>query len=121
MKAFVAAALAALCLATPALAKERAAPNFSVIEENASIPFAGHAITSYRIAEDDSLLLQAGGRWYRATVWRSCAHDLKFEEALGFDTGAVGSFDKFSTVIVNGRRCPIQSLDRIQPPPRRAG
>ncbi|MET0181686.1 MAG: DUF6491 family protein [Caulobacterales bacterium] len=119
MKAMIIGAALAALAAGAAFADpkpENAAPRFSIVQEDASIPFSTTAIDSYQVSADDSLVIRAGSRWYRATVWAPCARDLKFENAIAFDAGGNGTLDKFGSVYVNGQRCPIQSLDRIERP-----
>lgn len=118
---FVLAALAVL--STPAYAEEQqeaeqAPVAFNVIESDVRVPFADVRVRDYQVARDDSLILRAGAnRWYRATIWEPCASDLRWAwDRIGLDTTPSGTLDKFSTVIVRGRRCPIRTLDRIERP-----
>ena len=87
----------------------------------ASIPFANHGgIRDWREAGDRTLYIQDRARhWYRATLMTS-AFDLPFTTAIGFDTGPIDRFDKFSSVVVRGQRYAVQSLVRVDgpPPPR---
>lgn len=114
----------AAALGGAALAEEQrvaAAPAFTIIEEDASIPFAGVRISGYEVADDSSLLIRTGpSQWYRATVWQTCRSDLRFENTIGFETRGTNTFDRFSSVIVDGRTCPIETIDRIERPARRA-
>lgn len=103
----------------PAAQAQSEAPAFAytVIEENARIPFGADEIDSFRVGRDGSLLLRAGHReWYRAVLWAPCRNDLRFEQHIGFTDRTNQAFDRFSTVVVDGARCPIQSLDRIEDP-----
>jgi hypothetical protein len=61
----------------------------------------------------------ARGKWYRAALMHSC-FDLPYAEAIGFETGGMDRFDRFSSVVVRGQRCAISSLTRIDAPPRKA-
>jgi hypothetical protein len=54
-------------------------------------------------------------RWYYGEFLGSC-HDLNFAQAIGFDTGGVSRFDKFSKIIVNGDRCVLNSLVTAEKP-----
>ncbi|MBU6408308.1 MAG: hypothetical protein KGS44_14445 [Alphaproteobacteria bacterium] len=90
---------------------------YTIIEEDARIPFGADEIDSFRVGRDGSLLLRAGpGDWYRAVVWAPCQRDLRFEQHIGVGDRVNTGFDRFSTVVVDGNRCPIQSLDRIEDP-----
>lgn len=118
MRAVSAFAAIVLTLALPACATpaDKTPPTFVVLKKNASIPFSGSTIRGFQVAEDDSLILDAGSRWYRAILWSSCQRDLKFESAIGLASRPTDTFDRFSRVIVDGRTCPIQSLDEIENP-----
>ena len=114
---------AAACVALAACAtapEEAAAPvTYTVVEADASIPFASRSVRNYRVGKDEgpSLLLEAGNdRWYRATLDESCSRDLRWEQAIGVRYDATDRLDKFSSVIIDGRRCTIKALDRIEDP-----
>ena len=42
---------------------------------------------------------------------------LRFAEHIGFETEASGSFSKFSSITVEGRKCPLTSLEKSDAPP----
>ena len=69
-------------------------------------------------ADRSSLIFHAGSNWYRATVWEPCQHDLRWENAIGVRSDPGGSLDRFGRVVVDGRSCPIRTLDRIERPTR---
>lgn len=84
-----------------------------------SIPFANHGgIRDWRADRDRGLWLQdAHGKWYYATVMSPCI-GLNFANSIGFDTRPMGSFDKFSAIVVpRSGRCTIQSLRPSGAPP----
>lgn len=115
------AALSTLCTvatAEPVGAPPRPEPTFTVIEGDARLAFADHRISGFSVARDNSLILRAGaGRWYRATLWQPCGRELRWAyDRIALDTGPSGTLDRFSTVIVNRMRCPIESIDRIERP-----
>ena len=85
--------------------------------ERAAIRFADYGgIENWRPAKDGSLLVEArNGTWYRATFHGPC-HDLKFAQQIGFVTDGTGTLDKFSSVLVDGRRCWFRSFERIESP-----
>lgn len=98
--------------------QEAEAPKFVVLEQDANIPFAAN-ISGYTLAEDGSVLINVGpNRVYRAVTWRTCRRDLRYEHAIGIDHRGGSRVDRYSTLIIDGRRCPIESLDRIEPPKR---
>ena len=86
----------------------------------ASIPFVNHrSIRNWRADGRNAVFIQdVSGQWYRATLMAGCS-DLPFAETVGFDAGATGRLDKFSSVIVRGQRCPFTSLVASAAPPSR--
>ena len=109
------AALAALLAPVPALARHEVP-----IGQETSIPFLSfNAIRSFRAIDRDTLYLQdLQRRWYRAELFGPCL-DLPFAQAIGFDVRGTNRLDRFSTVLVSGDRCQIQSLVRSEEPPTR--
>jgi hypothetical protein len=95
-----------------------AAAEFKPIEM--SIPFVSHGgIRDWRAIDRDTLYVQDIHRhWYRAELMGPC-HDLPFTEAIGFDARGTDRFDKFSSVIVRGQRCAVQSFVASGPPPKK--
>lgn len=122
LAAAVALSMSCAAFADPPASEEQAAPHFTVLEENARLPFANRVVSGYNVAGDNSLILHAGpSRYYRATLWPSCARDLRWSyEHIGLDTHPNGTLDRLSTVHVRGRTCPIETLDRIERPARGA-
>jgi hypothetical protein len=118
VRAASAFAVLLLTLTLPACATQAAKTpqTYVVLKKDASIPFSGSTIRGFQVADDDSLILDAGSRWYRAILWSSCQRDLKFESAIGLASRPTDTFDRFSRVLVDGRSCPIQSLDEIENP-----
>jgi hypothetical protein len=114
---FLIAPLLALGLAaSPAIAAEEQ-PEAEAPAE-ARIPFVNHGgIRDWRAAGSDTLYVQDRHRqWYKATLMHR-AIGLPFAQAIGFETRGVDSFDRFSTIVVEGQRIPVQSLVRIDAPP----
>ena len=109
--------VAALALATavPAVAA-------SDRPEEARIDFVDHGgIRDWRIVDRDTLLIRGrGNRWYKAELFAP-AWGLNFAHSIGFDTGFGGTFDRFSSVIVEGRRYPLRSLVEVERPTTRRG
>jgi hypothetical protein len=118
LRAAFAFAAILLTLALPACATQppKTLLTYVVLKKDASIPFSGSTIRGFQVADDDSLILDAGSRWYRAILWSNCQRDLKFESAIGLASRPTDTFDRFSRVIVDGRTCPIESLDEIENP-----
>jgi hypothetical protein len=85
----------------------------------AEIPFANHGgIRNWTADRDKGLWVQAlNKQWYYATFMGNCM-GLNFANSLAFDTSPLGTFDRWSTVIVPGQqRCAIQSLVPSDGPP----
>jgi hypothetical protein len=90
--------------------------------EEATIHFADHGvIQDFQADGREALYLRGvGSQWYHATLMGPC-NDLDFANAIGFDAGALGDFDRFSTLIVRGQRCAVKSVVKSGPPPGRKG
>jgi hypothetical protein len=120
-KTFIVAVTLAALSACAATEKEAAAAPvvYTVLEADASIPFASSGIRNFRVGKDAerSLLLEGPqGRWYRATLQSYCRSALPWEQAIAYKTDATDRFDKFSSVVIDGRSCQVQALDRIADP-----
>lgn len=105
---------------SPASASAAAAdaPSFPyvVLEENARITFASR-IDSFSVDDDDAIIFRAGLRqYYRATLFPGCGRDAQFEFAIGLPHRALSDLSRFDSLIIDGRRCPIRTLDRIENP-----
>jgi hypothetical protein len=48
-------------------------------------------------------------QWYYAETFGPCI-GLKFANRIGFVTEPSGSFDRFSSIIVDGQKCTIDTL-----------
>ena len=120
-KPFIIAAICASALIGGcATSTEAAAPpvTYTVVKADASIPFA-NTIRNYRTGKDveKSLLLEgSNGNWYRARLDSFCARALPWENAIGVVQDATNSFDKFSTVVIDGQRCRVVAVDQIADP-----
>ena len=103
------AAAALLSLAATASAAERV-----------SIPFANNGgIDDWRADGDKGLYLRArGGQWYQAKLFGPCL-GLNFTETIGYVPEADGSLDNSSSIIVDGQRCNLQTLEKSDKPPTR--
>lgn len=119
MKHLWIAPILALGLAsTPALANDGGAP--ADTRQEARIPFVDHGgIRDWRVGDRDTIYIQDRHRdWYEATLMAP-ATGLPFVWAIGFDTGALGTFDRFSSVVIDGQRYALASLVKIDEPPSR--
>jgi|GEM_PF-618055 len=107
--------------ATPAAGGDEAAQprrGATASGEEARIPFPEYGgIDSWRPVDDDTLYIKGrSGQWYRAELMGPCI-GLRHKVAIGFEIRPAGSFDRFSSIIVDGQRCPLRSLTKIESPP----
>lgn len=88
---------------------------------NASIPFVNHGgIRDWQAPNNRTLYVQSRNRqWFRAELMGPC-QGLDFADRIGFHTGPSNTFDRFSSIVVRGRRCHIASLERADGPARGA-
>ena len=109
--------VAAISLGT-AMAESNNSPTAS---RDASIAFANHgAIWDWRANGQNGLWVQASNRkWYYATFMGPCV-GLNFANSIGFDTGPMGSLDRWSAVIVpRWGKCTFNSFEASDGPPAR--
>jgi Family of unknown function (DUF6491) len=100
-------------LANEAPADPLAEAGYVVVEPDARISALRH-VTGFEVLSDNQLILRAGAsRLYRAQLGGTCGRGLRFEWRLGLNTWG-GEVSRFSDVIVDGRRCPIRALDRVE-------
>jgi hypothetical protein len=113
------AAAASLGGAGPAAAEpEREA----AYEEEVRVPFLHVGrFRTFRATDNRTLYIRATNRrWYRITTMGPCPN-LPWARAIGIDNHGGVTLDRFSTLIVEDDRCPVQSVVRSsEPPPRRA-
>jgi hypothetical protein len=122
-RAFLFPAMLALSafVATGGLQAARQAEQAEAAGADIGIPFVNHGgIRDWRADGRDAIYLQdRRDRWYRATLMTSCT-DLPFAETIGFETRGPDTFDRFSSIVVRGQRCPVETLTRSDPPPGKA-
>lgn len=88
--------------------------------QQAQIPFAKKNIWNWQVVDDKTVLIQDLSRkWYKATLLGDCIN-LGFAQRLGFDSGPTDTFDKFSAILVEGRRCQVTSLVSTAAPPKKS-
>jgi len=108
-------------LALGALATMSLGPAFAAdtaAKPQASIPFADHGgIWDWQADGTKGLWVQSNSRqWYYATFMGPCI-GLDFANSVGFDTHPLGTFDRFSAVVVpRWGRCQVQSLELSEGP-----
>lgn len=109
--------LAAVTLAAPLQAKKPAPHMWPELGVETRIMFPHHsAIRNFETDGNDGIWLEdRQRRWYFAELLGGC-NDLDFANAIGFDTGGVSYFDKFSSIIVRGQKCQLVSLLTAEKP-----
>jgi hypothetical protein len=98
--------------AAPAAAKER---NGETV-----IPFMSslNAI-EWKAASDDSLYLRGPrGDWFFIRTMNRCTR-LRSSPGIGFQTSARDQLDRHGAILVQGVRCPVESITRSDGPPRK--
>jgi hypothetical protein len=109
--------LATVLLAAPAGA---APPQAGSGDARIAFPNRG-GIVRMQADGDDALYVQDRHQdWYKAQLYGPC-YGLSRALGIGFDTRGSSDFDRFTTIVVGGERCPIQSLSRSGPPPSKRG
>ena len=86
----------------------------------AAIPFVPHGtILDWQADKNQGVWIQDIRRnWYYAKLMGPCI-GLDFATRLGFDTRPMGTFDRFSAIVVPREgRCVVQSLTPSDGPPR---
>lgn len=84
------------------------------------IPFADiGGIRDWRAVDDQTLYVQGrNDQWFRAKLFAPC-QGLPFDTTIGFVVEPTGSFDRFSSILVDGHECPLASLTKAAAPPGR--
>jgi Family of unknown function (DUF6491) len=80
-------------------------------------PFGG--VRSFQADGSEAVYLQDRQRnWYRAELIGPC-QGLPWAFGIAIDNRGSSTVDRFSTLIVEGDRCKIESLTRSGPPPKK--
>ncbi len=97
-----------------------AAPAAATADQEASIHFVNlRSLRTFDPVSRETIYFQDWNRqWYRASVLGFC-FNLPWATRLGVDTHGTNSLDRFSTIIVDGDRCQLNSLVRSGPPPKK--
>lgn len=117
-KSIGAAALAiAATLGAGVGAAEPPAATSGQAEREAYIPFANHGgIRDWQVVDESSVLIQdQRGQWFLAKVMGP-AFTLPHSENMGVVTAPSGTLERFSEIVVQGKRYPIVSLTRAAAP-----
>jgi hypothetical protein len=85
------------------------------------IPFASSLSNiEWEAAGKDSLYLRGPkGEWYFVRTMNLCTR-LRSSPGIGIQTSALGQLDRHGAILVEGVRCPVQSITRSDGPPAKA-
>lgn len=96
-----------------AKAGERAG-DFVVVQPDARIP-STRAVNGYEYIDDSRVLLRVGTNGlYLAELNEGCARGGQFGLSIGVDRRGGGAVDRFSQIVIDGRRCPIVALSEVE-------
>jgi hypothetical protein len=89
-------------------------------EEQAVLRFADlNGIKDWRpdkSTDADAILIEGrNGDWYRATFSAPCP-EVRFAPGVAFETDPLGNLDRFTSIIVEGRRCSFKTFERTADP-----
>jgi hypothetical protein len=74
----------------------------------------------WKAASDDSLYLRGPrGDWYFIRTMNRCSR-LRSSPGIGFQTSSRDQLDRHGAILVQGVRCPVESITRSDGPPRNA-
>lgn len=105
-------------VAAPTFAAKTEAPKAKEV----SIPFVRHGgIHDWEVVDRETVYIQdRARRWYVAKLMGPCLN-LNFATRIGFVSDSSDSFDRFSSILAEGRKCQVESLTAASgPPPRKA-
>jgi hypothetical protein len=108
-----------LAISVDAAATTNTAAKSAVVQT--SIPFVQYGgIRDWKSDRDQGLWVQdIHRRWHYAKFMGHCP-GLAFATTIAFDTRPIGTFDRFSSVLVSyGTRCALQSVTASEGPPRK--
>jgi hypothetical protein len=114
---FLIVGLISLALAGAASAKPSAPHVWPELGVETSIAFPNHGtIRNFEADGERGIWLEdQQRRWYYARFTGSC-YGLNFVQAIGFDTRGSARFDRYAAILVEGDRCPIESLVTAEKP-----
>jgi hypothetical protein len=85
------------------------------------IPFMSSLnAVEWKAASNDSLYLRGPrGDWYFIRTMNRCSR-LRSSLAIGFQTSARDQLDRHGAILVQGVRCPVESITRSDGPPEKS-
>ncbi|HVY84218.1 MAG TPA: DUF6491 family protein [Caulobacterales bacterium] len=94
-------------------ATDTAPAGYVIVDPDAHIP-ESQSLTGFDMVDDDHLLIRAGARdLYMAQFYGDCVREARYRPAIGVEGRGDGGVDRFSNLIINGRRCPILALVKV--------
>jgi hypothetical protein len=110
-------ALSCAALAFPLQAKKPTPHVWPEVGIETQIVFANRGeIQNFEADGQDGIWLEdRRRRWYYAELQGGC-QGLNFAQAIGYDTDGSPNFDKFSSIVVDGWKCPVVSLTTSEKP-----
>lgn len=117
MKNAILIVVAAVAAVAPAAAKTPAPHVWPELGVETSIAFPNYgAIRNYEADGDDGIWIEdQQRRWYYGGFIGSC-RDLNFSQAIGFDTGGLSRFDRFSKIITRDDVCQLNNFVTAEKP-----
>ena len=102
------------------LAGSASTPAAETASGETTIPFIrSSGILDFRYGAEDLVYIHgSGGQWYRVQTMGPCPR-LLTANSLGFQTNGPDQLDRFSTILAEGMRCPVQSITRSEEPPKK--
>lgn len=116
LRSFALASLLAVaaCASTAGAQAERSRlAQYAVVEENARIPET-RDVLAFETLDTHNVLLRATGALYIAQVSPSCGLDASYAQTIAVDRFGPGGVDTHSSLLVAGRRCQIETLNRVE-------
>ena len=103
-----------------ALVASEPAPAAVTLPEVA-IPFVrSNGILEWRAQGDRQVFIRSSdGNWYVARTMNRCGR-LRSAITIGFETRGADQLDRHGALLVEGWRCPLDSVIRVAGPPARA-
>jgi hypothetical protein len=86
---------------------------YRVVELDAHIR-AGTPIAGFQVVNDRQVLIQSGDGPFLADLLGTCAQGGSATMAVALDPAPGGDVDRFSQVIIDGRRCGLRSLTKLE-------
>lgn len=90
------------------------------IGQEARIPFAATSgIRNFQADGTRGIYIEdVHGKWYHGSFIGSCL-DLPYANAIGVDTRGTSDLDKFGSIRVRRQSCALNSLVRVEGPPKK--